>query len=114
MKKLIVEEVNSFRAEVRAHARVAGQIKRQDRFVTLSGMKSFCAFCSQKLLCDPPSLPIPSRDDIINSPVQEHGPVHGATSGYTAPNRRASSPLMEDPSDQLERELAGTHLAGKQ
>jgi hypothetical protein len=110
MKKLIVEEVNSFRAEVRAHARVAGQIKRQDRFVTLSGMKSFVL----KLLFDPPSLPIPSRDDIINSPVQEHGPVHGATSGYTAPNRRASSPLMEDPSDQLERELAGTHLAGKQ
>lgn len=110
MKKLIVEEVNSFRAEVRAHARVAGQIKRQDRFVTLSGMKCFVL----KLLFDPPSLPIPSRDDIINSPVQEHGPVHGATSGYTAPNRRASSPLMEDPSDQLERELAGTHLAGKQ
>jgi len=35
MKKLIVEEVNSFRAEVRMQARAAGagQIKRQDRFV---------------------------------------------------------------------------------
>jgi mitogen-activated protein kinase 7 len=33
MKKLIVEEVTSFRAEVRAHARAAGQIRRQDRFV---------------------------------------------------------------------------------
>lgn len=32
MKKLIVEEVNSFRAEVRAHARAAGQIRRQDRY----------------------------------------------------------------------------------
>lgn len=31
MKKLIVEEVNSFRVEVRAHARAAGQIRRQDR-----------------------------------------------------------------------------------
>lgn len=32
MKKLIVEEVNSFRAEVRAHARAAGQVRRQDRY----------------------------------------------------------------------------------
>jgi hypothetical protein len=58
------------------------------------------------------SLPIPSRDDIINSPVQEYGPMHGATSGYTAPaeHRRARSPIMDDPSDELERELAGTHL----
>lgn len=31
MKKLIVEEVNSFRKEVRAQARAAGQIRRQDR-----------------------------------------------------------------------------------
>jgi mitogen-activated protein kinase 7 len=33
MKKLIVAEVNAFRAEVRAQARAAGQIRRQDRFV---------------------------------------------------------------------------------
>lgn len=31
MKKLIVEEVNAFRAEVRAQARAASQIRRQDR-----------------------------------------------------------------------------------
>jgi mitogen-activated protein kinase 7 len=31
MKRLIVEEVNSFRAEVRSHARAAGQVRRQDR-----------------------------------------------------------------------------------
>jgi len=87
MKKLIVEEVNSFRAEVRAQARAAGagQIKRQD------------------------SLPIPSREEILNSPMQEHG----ATSGYTAQTGRASSPVMDDPSNELERELAGTHLANK-
>jgi serine/threonine protein kinase len=36
MKKLIVEEVNSFRAEVRVQARAAGQVRRQDRFVPLS------------------------------------------------------------------------------
>jgi len=34
MKKLIVAEVNAFRAEVRAQARAAGQIRRQDRSVS--------------------------------------------------------------------------------
>ena len=33
MKKLIIAEVNTFRAEVRAQARAAGQIRRQDRSV---------------------------------------------------------------------------------
>ncbi|KAJ7667897.1 WD40-repeat-containing domain protein, partial [Mycena polygramma] len=88
MKKLIVDEVNSFRTEVRAQARAVGQIRRQD------------------------SLPIPSQDEILNSPMQEHGPFHGTTSGFTAPHApRPASPTMDDPSEELERELAGTHLA---
>lgn len=33
MKRLIVEEVHAFRAEVRAQARAAGQIRRQERSV---------------------------------------------------------------------------------
>ncbi|KAF7298103.1 Mitogen-activated protein kinase [Mycena chlorophos] len=83
MKKLIVEEVEAFRAEVRNQARAGGQVRRQD------------------------SLPIPSRDEIINSPIQEHGPFHGTTSGFTAPNApRPPTPTMDDPSEQLERELA--------
>lgn len=89
MKKLIVEEVNHFRAEVRAHARASGQIRRQD------------------------SLPIPSRDDIIASPIQEDAPTNGATSGYYSGNpvsERAPSPVMDDPSAELERELAETHI----
>jgi len=89
MKNLIVEEVKSFRTEVRAQARAAGRVRSQD------------------------SLPIPSRDEIINSPIQSHGPIDGATSSYTAPDRHASSPVMDDPSEQLERELARTHLADK-
>ncbi|KAJ7072610.1 kinase-like domain-containing protein [Mycena amicta] len=85
MKKLIVEEVNYFRAEVRQQARAAGQVRRQD------------------------SLPIPSRDEIINSPIQEHS---YSTSSFTAPNApRPPTPTMDDPSEELERELAGTHLA---
>jgi hypothetical protein len=113
MKKLIVEEVTSFRAEVRAHARAAGQIRRQDRFVLFMNDIIYI-YCLQVVsLFRIRSLPIPSRDEILNSPVQEHGPIHGGTSNYTAPNRRAPSPVMDDPSEELERELAGTHLAGK-
>lgn len=52
------------------------------------------------------SLPIPSREEIMNSPMQETG----STSGFTDPKQRAPSPVMDDPSAQLERELAGTHL----
>jgi len=33
MKRLIIEEVQSFRAEVRQQARATGQMKRQDRSV---------------------------------------------------------------------------------
>ncbi|PFH53770.1 hypothetical protein AMATHDRAFT_136698 [Amanita thiersii Skay4041] len=87
MKKLIVEEVNTFRAEVRQQAKASGQMRRQD------------------------SLPMPRRDEILSSPVTEHGPFSGATSSFTQPQRgRPASPIMDDPSAELERELAGTHL----
>jgi hypothetical protein len=36
MKRLIIAEVNSFRAEVRAQARAAGQIRRQERSVVVA------------------------------------------------------------------------------
>ncbi|KAL5531928.1 TMK2 [Sanghuangporus sanghuang] len=85
MKRLIVEEVNTFRALVRSQARAAGQIRRQE------------------------SLPMPTRDEIMNSPVREYAPPNGATS-MLAGGGRPSSPIMEDPSTDLERELAGTGL----
>lgn len=110
MKRLIVGEVNSFRAEVRAQARASGQIRRQDRYADL------CQFANSSFTRrHSSSLPIPSRDEILSSPVQEYGPHHGATSGYTAAQNggaRPPSPVMDDPSEELERELAGTHLGG--
>ena len=105
MKKLIVEAVNHFRAEVRAHARASGQIRRQDRFVFCPVFGRASDFAH--------SLPIPSRDDIIASPIQEDAPTNGATSGYYSGNpvsERAPSPVMDDPSAELERELAETHI----
>jgi len=104
MKKLIIAEVNTFRAEVRAQARAAGQIRRQERSVGIVSCKCINLYSN--------SLPIPSRDEILSSPVQEYGPHHGATSGFTAAqsDARPPSPIMDDPSEELERELAGTHL----
>ncbi|KAG9124629.1 Mitogen-activated protein kinase, partial [Ceratobasidium sp. 392] len=79
MRQLIVDEVNSFRAAVRSQARAAGA-KRQD------------------------TLPMPSREDVINSPVVSDVPANGATSNYTSAGR-APSPVMDDPAEDLARQL---------
>ena len=63
-------------------------------------------------------LSIPSRDDIVASPIREDAPPDGATSGYysgqtpqgAGGRHRPASPIMDDPSAELERELAGTHI----
>ena len=49
-------------------------------------------------------LPVPSRDEIISSPIQQNAPENGATGYYTQGNR-VPSPVMDDPSADLEREL---------
>ncbi|KZV88400.1 kinase-like protein [Exidia glandulosa HHB12029] len=90
MKRLIIEEVNSFRAQVRSGRRGSNAARRQE------------------------SLPIPSREEIIASPVAEHAPANGITSGYTAkPSERGltGSPMLDDPSHELDRELADAQLA---
>ncbi|KAI0343368.1 CMGC/MAPK/ERK protein kinase [Trametopsis cervina] len=84
MKRLIVDEVQTFRAEVRQQARAGGQIRRQD------------------------SLPIPTREEIQNSTAPGASNV---PAGYG--QHRADSPVAEDPSAELEKELASTHLAGR-
>jgi hypothetical protein len=48
------------------------------------------------------SLPIPSRDDIVNSPAER---------GSEIPSGRQSPGHIDDPSDELEKELAGTHIS---
>lgn len=105
MKKLIVEEVNQFRSEVRAAAR-----PNQSRQWVPKPRSGDNILISSRLS-------IPSRDDIVASPIREDAPPDGATSGYYsgqtpqgAGSRRAPSPIMDDPSAELERELAGTHI----
>ena len=55
MKRLIIDEVNSFRAEVRAQARAAGQIRRQDRYVAQKFGSGI--FTSDRILQSPHSQP---------------------------------------------------------
>lgn len=59
------------------------------------------------------SLPMPSRDEILNSPVGDNAAQNGATSSYTGGNGevRPGSPILDDPSAELERELANAHIA---
>ncbi|GAB1523447.1 mitogen activated protein kinase 2 [Rhizoctonia solani] len=77
MRQLIVDEVNAFRHAVRSQARAAGAARRQD------------------------ALPVPSRDDVINSPLSEKAPANGATSSYTRDSGRVPSPVVDDPSADL-------------
>ncbi|CAE6412363.1 unnamed protein product [Rhizoctonia solani] len=81
MRKLIVDEVNDFRAAVRNQARASGANRRVD------------------------ALPVPSREEVINSPINDKVPANGATSGYTNSSGRAPSPVLDDPSEELAREL---------
>lgn len=105
MKKLIVEEVAQFRQEVR------GQVPRGTGQKPGNQCVPFPAHRSSPNLLRPIRLPIPSRETVASSPVSEYVAPNGATSNYTRPHEmRPGSPVMEDPSVELEKELAGTHL----
>ncbi len=51
---------------------------------------------------------MPTRDEILNSPATDQAPTNGATSHYTGAKSEArpGSPILDDPSAELERELA--------
>ena len=53
----------------------------------------------------------------MNSPpAQEHGPHYGATSSFPAAStaEEPPSPVMDDPSEEFERELSNTRSGGSQ
>jgi hypothetical protein len=105
MKRLIVDEVNDFRRLVRSQAR-AQQARRQDTCVTSfpSPEIQLGDGISTTLTAFSHRLPIPSREEIINSPIREDG----ATSSFTFPTSSTEShvsPVIDDPGQDLEREL---------
>ena len=58
----------------------------------------------------PKSLAVPSRDDIIASPIHDQAPADGATSAYTVPadsqvDPETDTPVVDNPTEDLEREL---------
>ena len=128
MKKLIVEEVNLFRSEVRAAARTSQNRQCVSRFCFLPFRRcphdiiKFFFLLLTAMSGVPRRLTIPSRDDIVASPIRDDAPLDGATSGYYSGHtpqqgvtggRRPPSPVIDDPSAELERELAGTHIGRK-
>jgi hypothetical protein len=98
-----------------------GQTKTGSAYRSLSLFK----FLRLIVICllSPCRLTIPSRDDIVASPIRDGAPADGITSGYysghtpqqsaAGAGRRPSSPVIDDPSADLERELAGTHIGRK-
>lgn len=55
-------------------------------------------------------LAVPSRDDIIASPIHDQAPANGATSNYTLPAESqvdpdTDTPIVDNPTEDLEREL---------
>lgn len=86
MKALIVDEVNIFRSFVRSQARAAGQARKQD------------------------TLPLPTREEIIASPIREDGATSSFTFGTNATHEGKASFVLDDPSGDLERELRETHI----
>ncbi len=57
-----------------------------------------------------PSLPIPTREEIINSPIVEDGATSSFTFGPDAQQAQEANFVMDEPSADLERELEQTHL----
>jgi len=59
------------------------------------------------------SLPIPTRNEILGSPVDSPVVEHdGTTSDFSHQyHQRPPSPIMDNPGAELEREIAGIHLS---
>lgn len=122
MKRLIVEEVTNFRRMVRPNATsrqnsgTAEQMKK-DAWVgevwksqiddLMAKMSLGWWFCS---------LPIPSREVVMGSPTTHDAPVNGGTSSATAVANGTvvqSSPVDENPAEDLDAELLARDQAGK-
>ena len=55
------------------------------------------------------SLPMPTRDEIMSAPVAQDAPANGFTSSYSQGGVRPASPIVDDPTHELERELERGH-----
>jgi hypothetical protein len=83
MKKLIVEEVNLFRAEVRA---AAPSSQKGSAFSDLAATQLFRFLRRGLFVCGAAPrifrLSLPTRNDIAASLIREGAPADGTTSGY--------------------------------
>jgi hypothetical protein len=81
----------------------------QFRFISIFRLIAICLLSSYR-----------SRDDIVASPIRDGAPIDATTSvhysgqtlqqGGVSAGRRPASPVIDDPSADLERELARTHI----
>ena len=52
---------------------------------------------------------MPTRDEIMSAPVAQDAPANGFTSSYSQGGVRPASPIVDDPTHELERELERGH-----
>jgi hypothetical protein len=111
MKKLIVEEVNLFRSEVRAEAQSnqSRQCVSRFRFILVFPLIAICLLSS----CRP-------RDDIVASPIRDGAPIDGATSGDQTPRqggvgagRRPAGLVVDERVAGVKLEMEDVHVGNK-
>ncbi|EIM19876.1 kinase-like protein [Wallemia mellicola CBS 633.66] len=104
MKSAIVEEVKSFRKKVRTPVNVQQQQQaEQQRLMEEQAAAHIQAKEAKE------SLPVPSREELSGNET----PKDELTSSYTIPpqaNANDGSYVLDDPSEELERELASTKI----
>ncbi|WFC95174.1 mitogen-activated protein kinase [Malassezia brasiliensis] len=114
MKKLILNEVISFRREVRLQAQARQQMLRESQAPESSQYAQTAAGDARLTPRRQDSLPVPSREEIERT-TPEHAQFpqfgHDAHAGGFTSNRViGDGSTMEDPNESLERQLSHYHV----
>lgn len=114
MKKLILNEVISFRREVRLQAQARQQMLRESQAPESTQYAQLAAGDWRSTPRRQDSLPVPSREEIERT-TPEHAQFpqfgHDGHGGGLAPSRViGDGSTMEDPNETLERQLSHYHV----
>jgi hypothetical protein len=55
---------------------------------------------------------IPTREEIMKSPIAENAPYNGATSSLSQGAPFPTGPVVDNPSEEFDRELVGVMRSG--
>lgn len=114
MKKLILNEVISFRREVRLQAQARQQMLRESQAPESTGNAQPAAHDTRAAPRRQDSLPVPSREEIERTtPDKAHFPQFGHDAqgaGLAADRVIGDGSTLEDPHESLDRQLSHYHV----